>query len=239
MVNGDASENDEEDQDQSIAPLPTSEEQDIDSGLGGATWECIAVSADDYVAFMDSLRKSKDPDEKALVKRMQEEIMPEIERQAASRERKAAQQRKELMNMEKLATAKRSSRLAGKEEKMREQKEAEEAERRRIEELHMAQRMQREQERREEARESRMTTREQRLKEREVKRILHEEELKRLEELETDGDSEQGRVSERQRKTEVAKRKQELEKWTEGEGEWYFDCALCGVHGKNLVSSAA
>ena len=79
-------------------------------------------------------------------------------------------------------------------------------------------------------------TREQRLKEREVKRILHEEELTKLEEdskrIET-GDS---RISERQLKAQMEKRQRELEKLTQ-ENEWVFDCAVCGMHGENLVCS--
>lgn len=211
------------------------ETQDEDNGLGGAKWECIAVSSDDYVTFIDGIRKSKDSDEKDMVKRMQDEIMPEIERQAASRERKAAQQRKELFNIERLATAKRSSRLADKQDKAKEEQEAKEAERKQREDLAMARREQEKQRKLEDARDSRMMTREQRLKEREVKRILHEDELRKLEEQSHDADSVDGRSSERQRKTEMERQKQELQKWTEAEDEWYFDCAICGVHGKNLV----
>lgn len=85
------------------------------------------------------------------------------------------------------------------------------------------------------ARESRMLTREQRLKEREVKRILHEEELKRLEEnqkeLENNGDA---RMSERHLKSEMERRQKELDKLAEEEDDWVFDCAVCGMHGENL-----
>ena len=77
-------------------------------------------------------------------------------------------------------------------------------------------------------------TREQRLKEREVKRILHEEELAKLEEdskkIET-GDS---RISERHLKAQMERRQRELERLTQ-EDEWVFDCAVCGMHGENLV----
>lgn len=238
MADGDSKNDDDLDQ-QEIVNHPDEEteeeeEQDENNGLGGAKWECIAVSSDDYVNFINTIRKSKDQNEKDLVRRMQDEIMPEIERQAASRERKEAQQRRELMNLERLATAKRSSRLAGKQEQIKEQQGKEEAERKKREELAMAHREQAKQQKMEHARESRMMTREQRLKERDVKRILHEEELKRLEEQDQDSSSAEGRISERQRKTEMEKKKLELQKWTEGEGEWYFDCAICGVHGKNL-----
>lgn len=81
-----------------------------------------------------------------------------------------------------------------------------------------------------------MITREQRLKDREVKRILHEEELARLRSDSEEGSQAGARISERSRKLELEKTQKELEKLNEDEEEWYFDCAVCGVHGKNLVS---
>ena len=87
----------------------------------------------------------------------------------------------------------------------------------------------------EQARESRMITREQRLRDRETKRILHEEELRKLEAQSQTDDTIEGRLSERQRKVEMEKRRQELEKFAAQQDDWYFDCAICGVHGKNLV----
>lgn len=81
-----------------------------------------------------------------------------------------------------------------------------------------------------------MMTREQRVKEREVKRILHEEELKRLEKESNNIDSIEGRLSERHLKSEMKRRKEELEKLQQEE-DWIFDCAVCGVYGENLVSS--
>jgi len=79
-----------------------------------------------------------------------------------------------------------------------------------------------------------MMTREQRLKEREVKRILHEEELKRLEEDSKKLDQSEARLSERHLKAEMQRRQQELEKLAEEE-DWVFDCSVCGLHGENLV----
>ena len=83
-----------------------------------------------------------------------------------------------------------------------------------------------------------MVTREQRLKEREVKRILHQEELlkeqEQLAKLESDP-PEKPRLSERHLKAAVAKRQKELEELQQEE-EWVFDCSVCGVHGKNIVS---
>ena len=84
-----------------------------------------------------------------------------------------------------------------------------------------------------------MVTREQRLRERETKRILHEEQLRRL--RDDDGTPESGsgvgaRTSERNRKNELERTQKVLEQLEEDEEEWYFDCSVCGVHGKNLVS---
>jgi hypothetical protein len=85
-----------------------------------------------------------------------------------------------------------------------------------------------------------MMTREQRLKEREVKRILHEEQLAKEQEqlaaLEREGalpNGEKARISERQLKADMEKRKKELEGLVDE--DWVFDCAVCGVYGQNLV----
>ena len=72
------------------------------------------------------------------------------------------------------------------------------------------------------------------MREREMKRILHEEELKKLE-AESENPSENGRVSERQLKAQMQQRQRELEKLQQ-EDTWTFDCSKCGVHGQNLVS---
>lgn len=83
-----------------------------------------------------------------------------------------------------------------------------------------------------------MMTREQRLKEREVKRALHEEELRKLQEAGERAETEEARQSERHRKAELLRRQQELEKLQQEEENWIFDCSVCGVHGENLVCSA-
>lgn len=203
-------------------------------GLGGAAWKCVAVSLEDYTAFLDEIRRSRDPDEKALFRRITDDVLPEIERAAEAKERRAAKTRREMENVQKLATAKRSSRLADKTQKQREQEEAEEAVRKQRADLIMAHREQEKQYKMEEARESRMLTREQRLKEREVKRILHEEQLAKLEASSDNGESNAARLSERNRKFELERAKSELLKLHEGQDDWDFDCAICGRHGKNL-----
>ena len=205
-----------------------------DDGFGGRNWECIAVSLSEYQDFLDSIRRSKDPDEKVLHQRITEDVLPIIEKAEESQLRRKQKQERELMNIQKLATAKRSSRLEAKFEKERQEQEAVEAERKKHADLLAAKQDQEKQKKMEEARESRMMTREQRIKEREYKRILHEEELANLSEENKKVEAGEARLSERHLKMEMEKQKKELAALAEYD-EWIFDCSKCGVHGTNLV----
>ncbi|KAF2722831.1 hypothetical protein K431DRAFT_265967 [Polychaeton citri CBS 116435] len=211
-------------------------------GFTNKTWECVAVTLEDYQNFLATIFRSRDPNEKQLRLQIEENILPLMEERAEKMRQKEMKRMRELENLQKMASAKRSSRLAGKAEKEKQDREDREAEGRRQAELQMAFEEQEKQRRIEEGHESRRLTREQRLKEREVKRILHEEELARLEKeaerqesqeshSENDGSK---RVSERQLKTQREQHKKELEKLAEDEDKWIFDCALCGMHGENL-----
>ena len=80
-----------------------------------------------------------------------------------------------------------------------------------------------------------MMTREQRIRDREYKRILAEEELARAAEDAKKLENGEARLSERQLKEKLERKKRELEDLS-AEEEWTFDCSGCGVHGKNLVS---
>ena len=200
-------------------------------GFGGMKWECLAVSLDELSAFLASIEKSRDPNEKVLKKRIIDDLLPLLEKQEEARKRKAAQKERELINLEKLATAKRSSRIAGKLELQKQEEEAREAERKRQAELAMAKKEQEKWMKLEKERESRMMTREQRLKEREARRILHEEELANLSEDSKKLESgSTGRLSERHLKAEIEKKKQALEDLAEEE-DWIFDC-ICGAYGQ-------
>lgn len=207
---------------------------EVNEGFGGRKWECIAVTLSEYQEFLASIRKSRDADEKALHQRITEEVLPVIEKAEESLLRKRQKQQRELMNLEKLATAKRSSRLEAKQERERQEQEAAEAERRRKADLLAAKQDQEKQKNMEEARQSRMMTREQRIKDREYKRILHEEELANLSEENQKVEAGEARLSERHLKTEMEKKKKELAALNL-EDEWSFDCSKCGVHGTNLV----
>ena len=72
---------------------------------------------------MNSIRKSRDPNEKILYKRLQEDVIPVMEGLAEEQARKQARKLKELENLQKLATAKRSSRISSRLEKQKEVEE--------------------------------------------------------------------------------------------------------------------
>ncbi|KAH6678388.1 hypothetical protein B0J14DRAFT_321330 [Halenospora varia] len=205
-------------------------EEAEDDGFGGMKWECLAVTLDEFNAFLDTIEKSRDPNEKILRKRIIDDLLPLLEKQEEARKRKAAQKERELLNLEKLATAKRSSRIAGKMELQKQEEEAREAERKKHAELAMAKKEQEKWMKLEKERESRMMTREQRLKEREARRILHEEELANLSEDSKKIETGTGRLSERHLKAEIEKKKQALEELAEEE-DWIFDC-ICGAYGQ-------
>ena len=107
------------------------EHEATDNGLGGRKWECVAVSLTDYRAFLATLQRTRDADERMLQKQIGDHILPIVEKAEESLQRKAARKHRELLNMEKLATAKRSSRIAGRAEKLKELEDVAEAERQR------------------------------------------------------------------------------------------------------------
>ena len=210
------------------------EDGNEDDGFGGRKWECIAVTLAEYQSFLEGIQRSRDADEKALCTRLSEDVLPVIEKLEEDRQKKIARRQKELLNLEKLATAKRSSRIASKQDKEREEQEAAAAERKRLADLIAAKKDAERQKQMEEARESRMMTREQRLKEREYKRLLHEEELANLSEDSKKLETGEARMSERHLKAEMEKKKKVLDELAQDD-EWVFDCSVCGVHGENIV----
>lgn len=221
----------------------TIHEEEPGYGFTSKTWECIAITLDEYNDFLASIFRTRDANEKQLRKRIEEDVLPVIEKRAEALRNKQMKKLRELENLQKMATAKRSGRLADKAEKEKADREVQEAEERKQAELRMAHEEQDRQRRIEEGHESRRLTREQRLKEREVKRILHEEELAKIEEQanrpesggpssEAANDSEK-RVSKRQLKTQKEQHQKELEKLGHDDDKWYFDCSVCGQHGEN------
>jgi hypothetical protein len=221
-----------------------------DDGLGGMKWECVCVTLEDYQEYMSSIRKSRDPNEKTLYKRLEEDVLPVMQNLAEEQARKQARKMRELENMQKLAMAKRSSRISSRLEKQKEQEEIEAAERRRQEELVMAKAEQEKQKKLEEvsgmrprssgqankdqAHDSRRMTREQRLRERETAKILKEEELRKLKDNEQKLATNAARLSERHLKAMMKQHESDLKRLNEEE-DWFFDCEKCGTYGSNLV----
>ena len=224
--------------------VPAVEEDGMGFGFTAKTWECIAISLEQYQHFLATIFRSRDANEKQLRKTLEENVMPIIEKRADAQRAKEQRKLREIENMAKLATAKRSSRLAGKAEREKQEREEREAEERKQQDLRMAHEEQEKQRRIEEGHESRRLTREQRVKEREVKRILHEEELAKIDEAAIRATSQDPssdlsmenskRMSERQLKTQKEIHRAELDKIADSEDDWYFDCSKCGVHGDNL-----
>lgn len=217
--------------DVAVDAIAPDEEIAEDNGLGGAKWECLAVGLEELQAFLVTIEKTRDPNEKTLRKRLTDDLLPLLAKREEARQRKEAQKQRELMNLEKLATAKRSSRIAGRMELQKQEDEAREAERRKEAELAMAKKEQQKWTKLEKERDSRMQTREQRLREREARRILHEEELSQLSEDSKKVETGESRISERHIKAEIERKKKALEEMADLEEDWIFDC-ICGAYGQ-------
>ena len=73
-----------------------------------------------------SLHSGSDENAKVLRDRIEEGLVPILQKQEEPRKRKAQARELELLNLQKMATAKRSSRLAGKAEQQKQEQQAEE-----------------------------------------------------------------------------------------------------------------
>lgn len=156
-------------------------------------------------------------------------MLPLLEKQEESRKRKMLQRERELLNLEKMANAKRSSRLAGRAEQQRQEEQEREERQKRLAEEAAAKKEEQKRLKIEKERDNRLISREKRLRERETRRIQHEEELAQL--SEGSKSTEAGRLSERRLRAEIEKNKQALQELDEEETEWTFDC-ICGLHGQ-------
>ncbi|KAK4224623.1 reticulocyte-binding protein 2 a [Podospora fimiseda] len=202
-----------------------------DNGLGGMKWECLAVTLEEVRGLVSNWQKTKDPNEKILRDQLQEHLIPILEQQEESRKRKQLQREKELMNLEKMAHAKRSSRIAGRMEHRKIEEQAREEKRKRLEEEAARRKEEKQLAKMESERNTRLMSREQRLKEREVRRVKHEEELAQLSEDSKATSTHNGRMSERRRLAEIEKNKKALEELEEEQEDWIFDC-ICGAFGQ-------
>ncbi|EPE04688.1 phd finger domain protein [Ophiostoma piceae UAMH 11346] len=206
--------------------------EDVNDGPGGMKWECIAVSLEELHALLTTISGRKDPNERILHDKIVEHLLPILEQQDERRKRRDKEREKELLNLAKMATAKRSSRIAGRQEQQRHEDLVREEEQKRLHHLDASRKEEQVQRKFEKERERRLVSREKRLREREVRRAQHEEELAQLSEDSKNHGSGVGRMSERRRLAEIQKNTDALrELEEEGEEEWIFDC-ICGLHGK-------
>lgn len=212
---------------------PTSDVEETrepeDDGLGGAKWECVGVTLSDIRNFLASLRKTRDDNEKILRDTVEEHLLPILEKQEESRKRKAVQRERELLNLEKMAHAKRSSRIAGKAEQQKLQQQAREEEEKRQREEKAARKAEQVRLKMESEHDKRARSREERLKERQSRRLQHEDELAQL--SEGSKSVEDNRMSERRLKAEIARNKKGLQDLEDEADNWIFDC-ICGVYGQ-------
>ncbi|EJT81319.1 hypothetical protein GGTG_01302 [Gaeumannomyces tritici R3-111a-1] len=222
---------DDDAQTENDAPEETAKDILLDDGLGGAKWECICVTLDDVRRFLAPLQKTRDGNEKVLRDTLLEHLVPTLEREEEKRIKKQKERERELMTLEKMANAKRSSRLAHKAERQKVDEQAETEVRKRLAEEAAARKQQELERKREKDRSSRLMSREKRLREREARRLQHEEELAHLSEDSRSVGSGAGRMSDRRREAEIQRAKKALKELEDEEDEWVFDC-VCGLHGQ-------
>ncbi|POR35386.1 Uncharacterized protein TPAR_04395 [Tolypocladium paradoxum] len=207
------------------------EVEPVDDGLGGRIWECVAVTLQEVRDFLEGLGKTRDDNEKILRRQLQTHLVPILEKQEESQKRKQAQRERELLNLAKMANAKRSSRIAGKVERQKQEDKEKEEEQQRRDTDAAKRREEQEHLKLEKERDFRLFSRQRRLQEREARRLQHEEELAQLSEDSKAASSTTGRISERRLQAEIERNRQALKDLEEVEEDWVFDCA-CGLYGQ-------
>lgn len=200
----------------------------IDDGLGGMKWECVAVTLDEVVRFLQTMQNSRDENEKVLRAQIRDHLVPILEQQEESRRKKALQRERELLNHVKMANAKRSSRIAGRAEQRKLEEQEQEEERRREAEAAALQREVNQRRNMEKERDSRLMSRERRLKDREARRLRYQEDIAQMSDESKKGGSQ--KRSSRQLRQAIEQRKQALVELGDDE-DWVFDCE-CGVYGQ-------
>lgn len=200
-----------------------------DDDFGGATWECVAITLTQYKDLLDSFKKSKVEAELDLHAYLVRDCLPVILDLEEKRLRKEERRAHESRQVEMLTNAKRSSRIADRSQKQKEEELLHEQARQEAALKAAARKEETRLKKLEELQYQRAQGREQRLKEREERRITHET---KLENLKNGLDEEaEGRKSERQRAVDMQKYQEELAKTAEEEQEWIIDCSGCGFHG--------
>ncbi|KAI5462942.1 hypothetical protein BGZ63DRAFT_351780 [Mariannaea sp. PMI_226] len=217
-------------EEESYAENGDNERQPEDDGLGGMTWECLAVTLDEVQSIVNGFRKTRDENEKILRVQLEEHLLPILEKQEESRKRKELQRERELLNLAKMANAKRSSRIAHKIEAQKQEEQAREEERQRQAVEAAKRREDAKHFRAELERDQRLFSREKRLQERDARRRRHEEDLAQLSEESKNLSNANGRLSERRLHAEIERNKLALREIEQEEENWIFDC-VCGLYG--------
>ena len=206
-----------------------------------STWHVVCVTMDDWNEFLAKLKRSRDLDEKALYRHLNDNVMPTLIEEEKEREKQRLIREQEYLKEQAFAARKRSSRLVQKEEykKLSVEREAELAKLRAEEEERKKEQLKIK--KLEQEREARLLLREQRQRERELRIQQREEEKRRaLEEAERAGTPIKITIKTSMSPTPVKKtarqealdsQKAEVEP-PKQEESWFFDC-ICGQHGTN------
>ncbi|KAF8941584.1 hypothetical protein EDD21DRAFT_138530 [Dissophora ornata] len=200
----------------------------------GVAWEPVCITKHEWEEFSKLFRRSKHPDEKALHKFVNNDILPKVLGDFKEKE-------KEREKLEAIANRKRSSRIVVKEFELQEkarleairQQELQAALEQRKQELR-ERRAERERQQQQQVRDNRLKEREKRLKDRE-EAIWEREEKKKQQQQKIAKEREErkkrrlaGGHHDDHSEDEATNQQDEDE-----EEDWVFDC-VCGVHGNNL-----
>jgi hypothetical protein len=200
------------------------------------TWHVRCITLEDYQEFVARLKKSRDLDEKALYRHLQDDIMPKLIEEEEERARERERREQEYLREQAYAARKRSNRLVQKQEDKKLMEEQRKREEQRLKKL-------------EQEREARLLLREQRQRERELRTQQREEERKRaLEEAERAGKpitikikmssaSPAPQPKKTSRQQALDSQRGTIEPQSQPiatEESWFFDC-ICGKHGTNYV----
>jgi hypothetical protein len=227
-------------------PIPETNGIDMDEET---TWHVRCITLEDFQEFVARLKKSRDLDEKALYRHLQDDIMPKLIEEEEERARERERREQEYLREQAYAARKRSNRLVQKleDKKLMEEHEAEMAKKRAEEEEHK--REEQRLKKLEQEREARLLLREQRQRERELRTQQREEERKRaLEEAERAGkpitikikmssESPAPQPKKTSRQQALDSQRGTIEPQSQPiatEESWFFDC-ICGKHGTNYV----
>lgn len=207
------------------------EYNDHGSDYGGMKWECVAVTLEDVRLLINSMRKTRDGNERVLRDQLEVHLLPILEKQEESRRRKQEKHDREMLSLAKMANAKRSTRIAHKVEQQKQDEKDKEEQDKLMREAEEERRAEQKRQKLERERDFRMFSREKRLKEREARRRLHQEELSQLSEDSKAGPDGAARVSERRLQLEIDRNRQALQDLEDEEEDWIFDC-ICGLYGQ-------